>query len=146
RNHVLPLARPPPRDFLPPARTARSARSLARPLLPARRTPDGRSIASLRRRSAAIPQEQTMYPLRNCLLTLLFVLALTSAASAADLLAHAPNPDTTPTYDGTGQVVEPDVIHVPRGWNGYEYWMAVTPYPCGDESLENPSILVSHDG
>jgi len=87
-----------------------------------------------------------MYPLRNCLLTLLLMLAMTSPAAATDLLAHAPNPDTTPTYDGSGQVVEPDVIHVPGGWNGYEFWMAVTPYPCGDESLENPSVLVSHDG
>lgn len=31
-------------------------------------------------------------------------------------------------------------------WNGYRYWMAMTPYPGGDDSVEHPSILASHDG
>lgn len=53
---------------------------------------------------------------------------------------------TTPTYDGSGQTVHPDVVKVPGGWNGWLYWMAVTPYPAGDDTLENPSILVSNDG
>jgi hypothetical protein len=88
-----------------------------------------------------------MYPLRNCLLMLVLMLALASPAAATNqLLTHALHPDTTPTYDSSGQVVEPDVIHVPGGWNGYEYWMAVTPYTCSDESTENPSILASNDG
>ena len=31
---------------------------------------------------------------------------------------NAPTYLTTPTYDGSGQVVHPDVLHVPGGWNG----------------------------
>ena len=53
---------------------------------------------------------------------------------------------TTPTYDGSGQVVHPSVIYFPDGWNGYKYWMAMTPYPGSDASKENPSILASNDG
>ena len=52
----------------------------------------------------------------------------------------------TPTYDGSGQVVHPDVVYVPGGWNGYEYWMAMTPYPNSNDDYENPSVLASHDG
>ena len=51
-----------------------------------------------------------------------------------------------PTYDGSGQGVEPDVLYFPGGWRGWEYWMAFNPYPNGDEFYENPSILASHDG
>lgn len=58
---------------------------------------------------------------------------------------NAPTPLVTPTYDGSGQVVHPDVVHVPGGWNGYEYWMAMTPYPNSNDNYENPSVLASHD-
>ncbi len=58
---------------------------------------------------------------------------------------NAPTPLVTPTYDGSGQVVHPDVLHVPGGWNGYEYWMGMTPYPGSNDNYENPSILASHD-
>lgn len=40
--------------------------------------------------------------------------------------------------------VHPDVLYVPEGWNGYRYWMGITPYP--DDPRENPSIYASHDG
>lgn len=53
------------------------------------------------------------------------------------------NPLPVQTY-GAGGVVHPDVIYFPGGRDGYEYWMAYTPYP--PQSLENPSILRSHDG
>ncbi|RLC35813.1 hypothetical protein DRH29_05725, partial [candidate division Kazan bacterium] len=65
-----------------------------------------------------------------------------SAANASDYL-------TTPTYDGSGQAVHPDVYYNPSKWpdpNGYRFWMAMTPYPNGDDTYENPSILVSDDG
>jgi hypothetical protein len=54
----------------------------------------------------------------------------------------------TPTYDGSGQVVEPTVLHFPNRWQGYSYWMAISPYPNipGQAGFENPSILVSQDG
>lgn len=56
----------------------------------------------------------------------------------------------TPTPDGTGSVVHPDVIdfwtqHGMRAWRGYRYWMAVTPYFNTNDDVENPCILVSHD-
>ncbi len=51
-----------------------------------------------------------------------------------------------PTYDGSGQVVHPDVVYFKDGWNGYRYWMAMTPYPFEDDRYENPSIVVSNDG
>lgn len=59
-------------------------------------------------------------------------------------------PAITPTYDGSGQTVHPSVIdfenHGMTDWQGYRYWMAVTPYPLGQAGYENPSILASHDG
>ncbi|RKZ19911.1 hypothetical protein DRQ50_01080, partial [bacterium] len=58
---------------------------------------------------------------------------------------NAPVPLVTPTYEGSGQVVHPDVVHVPGGWNGYEYWMGMTPYPNSNDDYENPSLLVSND-
>lgn len=53
---------------------------------------------------------------------------------------------TIPTYEGSGVAVHPSVYFNPNGWNGYEYWMAYTPYPSAKSQLENPSIAVSHDG
>lgn len=55
---------------------------------------------------------------------------------------------TTPTYDGSGQVTHPSVVDLGSGntWNGYRYWMGITPYPNDNSALENPSILVSSDG
>ena len=53
---------------------------------------------------------------------------------------------TIPTYEGSGMVVHPSVYFSPDGWNGYCYWMAMTPYPLGDSTKENPSILCSVDG
>jgi hypothetical protein len=65
---------------------------------------------------------------------------------AVETFADAPSPLVIPTYDGSGQAVEPSVIHFPDGWHGHHYWMAVSPYPFGHAALENPSILVSEDG
>jgi len=73
-----------------------------------------------------------------------------STAGAAEIdpvpLSNAPNPLATPTYDGSGQSVEPDVVFVQSGWHGFTYWMAFSPYPNGNERDENPSILASNDG
>jgi hypothetical protein len=51
-----------------------------------------------------------------------------------------------PTYDGSGQCVHPSVRYIPSGWAGYEWWMAFTPYPQGNDEYENPSLIASHDG
>ena len=57
----------------------------------------------------------------------------------------------TPTYDGSGSTVHPDVVdfwtsHGIASWNGYRFWMAHTPYYRENDKVENPSILASHDG
>jgi len=75
--------------------------------------------------------------------TFLFYSGFEELAAVAGL--NAPTPLITPTYDGSGQVVHPDVVQVPGGWNGYEYWMGMTPYPNGSDIHENPSVLVSND-
>lgn len=47
------------------------------------------------------------------------------------------------TYDGSGQVVHPDYVATPAGAFGVPLHLAVTPYPFGDASLENPSVFES---
>lgn len=49
-----------------------------------------------------------------------------------------------PTFDNDLSVGHPSVIYKKGGWNGYEYWMAFTPYPSA--SREDPSIVASKDG
>jgi len=44
------------------------------------------------------------------------------------------------TYDGSGQIVHPDVAVFPGRWQGKRYWIAATPYPGGNPKYENPSI------
>jgi hypothetical protein len=61
-------------------------------------------------------------------------------------LKTATAPLKTPTYDGSGQAVEPTVLFFPNGWSGHHYWMAMSPYPSSNAAFENPSILVSEDG
>jgi hypothetical protein len=45
-----------------------------------------------------------------------------------------------------GQTTHPSVVFVPGGWNGYQYWMAHTPYPSSNDDHEDPNICASHDG
>ncbi|WP_293770639.1 hypothetical protein [uncultured Corynebacterium sp.] len=52
----------------------------------------------------------------------------------------------TPTHDGSGQATHPSVVYDENGWNGYKYWMAMTPYPANNEAHEDPNILASNDG
>ena len=49
------------------------------------------------------------------------------------------------TYEGSGQVVHPDVLRL-EGPRRRDFWLALTPYPWADEKLENPSIYRSPDG
>lgn len=53
---------------------------------------------------------------------------------------------TIPTYEGSGQAIHPDIFYDASGWNGYKYWMTMTPYPNGNSDFENPSIVTSNDG
>lgn len=59
---------------------------------------------------------------------------------------NSESPLHTPTYDGSNEATHPSVVYIPDGFNGYKYWMALTPYPNGNDDFENPEILVSNDG
>lgn len=61
---------------------------------------------------------------------------------------NAPTYLDLPTPDGSGQVVHPSVHDFGPGikWHGFRYWMAMTPFPGSDDSLENPCILASNNG
>ena len=45
------------------------------------------------------------------------------------------------TYDGSGQVVHPDYAATPAGAFGRPFHLAITPYPYGNASFENPSLF-----
>jgi len=45
------------------------------------------------------------------------------------------------TYDGSGQVVHPDYAATPAGAFGRPFHLAITPYPYGNPSFENPSFF-----
>lgn len=53
---------------------------------------------------------------------------------------------TIETYDGSGQVVHPDVVTLPESWTGKDKFLAITPYPNGNALHENPSIYTSVHG
>jgi hypothetical protein len=59
---------------------------------------------------------------------------------------NAAHPIALTTPDGSGQAVHPDVIRLDAPFCGFQYWMAYTPYPFGDERLENPCVRASTDG
>ena len=61
-------------------------------------------------------------------------------------LTNAAEFQSIPTYDGSGQAVHPDIADFPDGWQGYRYWLVMTPLPYDSDGRENPSILVSNDG
>ena len=46
---------------------------------------------------------------------------------------------------GHNQGYHPKIISFGELWNGYKYWMAFTPYPHGNDKVENPTINVSND-
>jgi len=47
--------------------------------------------------------------------------------------------------DFTGWV-HPSVMYFEKAWKGHHYWMAITPYPKGDNQYENPHIFCSNNG
>jgi hypothetical protein len=60
---------------------------------------------------------------------------------------HIPSRLNLPTYDGSGNTVQPSIVYIPGGLSGYNWWMGMTPYPgVGEAPYENPSILASNDG
>lgn len=49
-------------------------------------------------------------------------------------------------YLGNSENIHPKVIYFEKGWHGYKFWMAYTPYPSGSTEAENPCIAVSDNG
>jgi hypothetical protein len=50
------------------------------------------------------------------------------------------------TYDGSNQVVHPDLVAFATPWHGQRHWLAITPYPNSQSQFENPSLYVSERG
>lgn len=69
----------------------------------------------------------------------IFALAVGKKANPATPLSIA-------TYDGSNQATHPSVKYFPDGLFGKQFWMACTPYPNDNDSLENPCIYCSDDG
>ncbi|MDD4289905.1 MAG: DUF2341 domain-containing protein [Patescibacteria group bacterium] len=67
-------------------------------------------------------------------------------AYESQALSGAETYQTIPTYEDSGQAIHPDIVYFDEPWNGYSYWMVMTPYPNGNPDYENPSIVVSNDG
>ena len=65
------------------------------------------------------------------------------ATSISDFIKKLPNESSISidTYDGSGQVVHPDVL-----WNNNHIIMGITPYPYYNDKLENPCLYKSYDG
>lgn len=77
------------------------------------------------------------------------LLLLAAGGCSDDYTIDPPNSSKTlgfKNYKGNSQNIHPKVLYFPEGWNGWEYWMAYTPYPNGMTKSENPCIAVSHDG
>ena len=71
-------------------------------------------------------------------------------ASGLDLLKltapNAPAPLASPVPYTGAELVHPSVFFRASGWNGYPYWLAVTPYAHSDGQFENPCLYCSLDG
>src|SRR5262249_43111187 len=59
---------------------------------------------------------------------------------------HPAFPQVTPTYDGSGQAVHPDVVSFPNAWHGYRCSSAVPQSRGGNDRSATPSILASTNG
>jgi hypothetical protein len=80
----------------------------------------------------------------------MLLLGWATLAGAMDLLTvvapNAPVPMASPVPFAGTELVHPSVFHREGGWNGFPYWMAVTPYEHSDARFENPSLYCSLDG
>jgi hypothetical protein len=55
---------------------------------------------------------------------------------------------TIPTHvtPAGGQATHPSIVFSADRWNGYHYWMGITPYPGSNDDHEDPNLVVSNDG
>ena len=61
-------------------------------------------------------------------------------------IPNASNVINLKNYLGNTENIHPKVLYFEKGWRGYKFWMAYTPYPRGQVKHENPCIAVSQDG
>lgn len=91
--------------------------------------------------SADAIEAPTPRPIEPVVLEKLIDAAATSVAAGSGPVAVGFS-----TYDGSGQVVHPDVVTFSEPWNGHRLWNAITPYPNSAIQFENPSLYASEDG
>lgn len=86
--------------------------------------------------------------MKKIITALIIVIACTGNVKAQKSLKSSNSDDILriENYLGNYENIHPKVLYFEEGWNGYEYWMAYTPYPLGEVNAENPCIAVSHDG
>jgi hypothetical protein len=73
--------------------------------------------------------------------------ATAHASAYADALPVTDvHPLSIATYDGSGQAVHPDFVHLPPSWSGDPFRLVATPYPGGDAAYENPSLYTGSTG
>ena len=90
------------------------------------------------------------------ILTLLIAISILIPGCTSEEDQQVTIPETSPgteivllefeNYLGNSQNIHPKVLYFENGWQGYEFWMAYTPYPNGFTYAENPCLAVSHDG
>jgi hypothetical protein len=56
---------------------------------------------------------------------------------------NAPSPLLIPTYDGGNEICHTGLVTFSSPWNGHKYWMGATPYPDGNDFVENPCVYYS---
>ena len=55
-------------------------------------------------------------------------------------------PEAIATYEGSGQVVHPDVVYTPTGFFAHTWHLVLTPYPAAGAVYESPSVYASDGG
>lgn len=82
------------------------------------------------------------------LLILIFIDFIFQAVSF--YIKYAKKPLEIKTFDGYNQPYHPSVLFFSNGWNGYNYWMALTPYPMNGKPYKDrwecPCIYSSENG
>lgn len=73
-----------------------------------------------------------------------------SERNALDYIPNVSEKLNIPTYVPSSvtrhtDITHPNVLYFPNGWNGYKFWMCMTPYPMANNKYENPSIVASND-
>ena len=64
-------------------------------------------------------------------------------------MEHSDEWISIPTFEAPGKVqgvTHPDIVEFDEPWNGYTYWMVITPNQNGNSQFENPCVAASNDG